>query len=202
MNMIMKYTMECLMGLVENVCGPEEPKQVLNLKRVVMRSARKSSRPPLTGHSTQTLDELRIKEFCQGLTQEQKGQCAPDIRVNGSKKLLLLDLDKTIIHFTEKDGFTCRPHLRQLLKFAKQFYSVYIFTAATASYLEEMLSKMGEKNCGAEYFDGFLTRQHCVALSVNRQKIVYIKDIKILVNCDPAKVVVVDDTPLSYCLNP
>jgi TFIIF-interacting CTD phosphatase-like protein len=37
---------------------------------------------------------------------------------------------------------------------------------------------------------------------VGREKVVYIKDINVLCNCDQSKIVVVDDTPIAYCLNP
>jgi TFIIF-interacting CTD phosphatase-like protein len=37
---------------------------------------------------------------------------------------------------------------------------------------------------------------------MGHHRAIYVKDIKIFTNCDISKIVVVDDTPITYCLNP
>jgi len=76
----------------------------------------------------------------------------------GNKKLLLLDLDRTIILFEENKGFFLRPHLRKFLETISKFYVIFIFTAATPRYLEEMLDLISLHNGGTEFISGYLTR--------------------------------------------
>ncbi len=81
---------------------------------------------------------------------------------NSNKKLLLIDLDKTLIYYSEEKGLIVRPHLKRFLKKIQLYYDIFIFTAAVPNYLEEMLVKMAECKSGVEYFSGYLTRENCI----------------------------------------
>lgn len=63
-----------------------------------------------------------------------------------------------------------------------------------------MLLNLYRLDGGVEYFSGFLTSKNCTKVKIE-QKTIHIKDLSIL-GYDLSKVVVVDDTPTSYCLNP
>lgn len=83
----------------------------------------------------------------------------------------------------------------------KEHYTIYIFTAANKSYATTILNDL--RRSYGDVFKGLLCRENCTAISVGkRAKQTLIKDIRILTSCSPKDILVVDDTPWAYCLNP
>jgi TFIIF-interacting CTD phosphatase-like protein len=76
-----------------------------------------------------------IQELCKSLKREDKGTIAPWIKTYKNKKILLLDLDKTLIYYTPKTGLILRPLLNHFFRQLKGLYSIYIFTSATKNYV-------------------------------------------------------------------
>ena len=83
-----------------------------------------------------------------------------------------------------------------------QFYNIYIFTASTQAYLNLMVEYLRVSKVSMELISGFLTRENCVQIKTNEGGVVFVKDINVIDDGDPSKIVVVDDLPISYCLNP
>lgn len=65
-----------------------------------------------------------------------------------NKKVLILDMDETMIHST-LNGTNFRPHLITFLNNLYPYYDIYAFTLGTQPYAEPILDKiceMGNKN--------------------------------------------------------
>lgn len=118
------------------------------------------------------------------------------------KRLLLLDLDKTLIFYHPSHGLMLRPHLAEFLASAIQHYSIYVFTASDSEYAHAIVNELnaGHGNC----IEGVLSRHYCTCVRVERgkRKSVFVKDIRIVTGCHPQDILVVDDLAWSYCLNP
>ena len=65
---------------------------------------------------------------------KQKAEPTKTIILEQGKRVLLLDLDKTIIFYNSPKGFHERPHLGTFLEAIKDLYTIYIFTAANCQY--------------------------------------------------------------------
>ena len=78
------------------------------------------------------------------------------------KKILLLDLDKTIIFYDTSKGFFVRPHLATFLAAIKDLYSIYIFTAANKPYATCILKDL--KRSYGDVFKGLLWRENCTGI--------------------------------------
>ena len=129
-----------------------------------------------------------------------------------NKKTLVLDLDETLVH----SGFNPFPHpsdvviqlefenvmhdihvlvrpgVSEFLQTMKDKYEIVIFTASLSKYADPLLDIIDNKgNCSFRLF-----REHCTLINN-----VYVKDLKRL-GRDIKDVIIVDNSPLSYLLNP
>ena len=126
-------------------------------------------------------------------------------------KILVLDLDETLIHssFDNSEhydfeacvtiGNSCysvfiqkRPGVDEFLQVVLENFDVFIFTASISEYSSSIVSKL---------IPGFpvekiLTREHCKYLNGN-----FIKELS-LFGKDLSQVIIVDDKAVSFCLNP
>jgi TFIIF-interacting CTD phosphatase-like protein len=74
--------------------------------------------------------------MCGTLETHELGIKAPWVKLEKNKKILLLDLDKTLIYFSHSTGLLLRPFLNYFLNEVKKLYSIYLFTSATKSYVK------------------------------------------------------------------
>ncbi|KAJ6230282.1 nuclear lim interactor-interacting factor-related [Anaeramoeba flamelloides] len=128
------------------------------------------------------------------------------------KMTLCLDLDQTLIYgsftpFRQMDFQSHvigdpnktiyvkkRPHLDDFLRKCSKLFEVVIYTASDPRYADAIINKLDPDN---ELISHRLYRQCCWPLS----SVCYLKDLSIL-NRDITKVILVDDSPISFFLNP
>ncbi|CAK92430.1 unnamed protein product (macronuclear) [Paramecium tetraurelia] len=102
---------------------------------------------------------------------------------------LVLDMDETLIHFTDQTGhFLIRPFTHQFLQEMSQFYELVVFTAGLPDYANWVLDQV-DKNKNISYR---LFRQH--ALQYSNQ---FIKDLSRL-GRDLSKCIIVDNVPDNF----
>ncbi|KAF2005020.1 hypothetical protein P154DRAFT_519054 [Amniculicola lignicola CBS 123094] len=144
--------------------------------------------------------------------------------VGPHQKTLILDLDETLIHSMAKGGhFTTghmvevklqqpvgagaqvigpqvpilyyvhkRPYCDEFLKKASKWYNLVVFTASVQEYADPVIDWLEVER---KYFAGRYYRQHCTFRNG-----AYIKDLA-QVEPDLSKVMIVDNSPLSYVFN-
>jgi len=129
-----------------------------------------------------------------------------------SAKLLVLDLDETLVHSSpdrlgrDPDhrvlGYHVyeRPGVRDFLEDVFSSFSVGVWTASTASYADEILSLLTD----VSRFQFIWSREHCsIATHPDTQRFDLLKDIQQLelVGYDPSQIVFVDDLPHRLCFS-
>ena len=126
-------------------------------------------------------------------------------------KMLVLDLDETLVHSSFKpvenadimlpveiDGHVCtiyvlvRPYVAQFLKRMHKIYELVIFTASLSKYAEPLMQHLDpDKMCSYLLF-----REHCTFFNS-----AYVKDLTRLGR--PMKdVIIVDNSPVAYLFQP
>ena len=131
---------------------------------------------------------------------------------SSDKKTLVLDLDETLVHsqFQPFDvpsdiilkielenelhdiHVMVRPGVSEFLKTMGKIYEIVIFTASVSKYADPLLDIIDkEKNCKFRLF-----REHCTPINT-----CYVKEIKKL-GRELKNVIIVDNSPMSYALNP
>jgi len=131
--------------------------------------------------------------------------------VGRTKKVLVLDLDETLVHATSKpmrdirydvvvevviDGMRCRfyvkkrPHVDLFLKQVCQWFDVVIFTASLRQYADPVIDHLDPKRLLCKR----LFRESCV----NRAGL-YIKDLT-HVHPDLSKIAIIDNSPVAYSM--
>lgn len=121
------------------------------------------------------------------------------------RKLLVLDMDETMIHsdldlnFEMHDAFVqlssgllpinIRPFLFEFLDFCLKYFDIAVFTAGCRDYADSVLDYL-EKD--KKYFKYRLYREHCINFNN-----IFIKDLS-LFHCDLSKVVIIDNCLLSF----
>lgn len=123
-----------------------------------------------------------------------------------SEKLLVLDLDETLVHSSpsrlDRDpehrvlGYHVyeRPGVRLFLDAVFEHFAVGIWTASTAAYAAEILSRLTD----VARFRFVWSREHCsIATHPATKRFDLLKDIKQLEleGYDPARILFVDDLP-------
>ena len=129
-----------------------------------------------------------------------------------NRKTLVLDLDETLVHsqfqpFDVPCDITLkieledelhdihvmvRPGVKEFLENMGKIYEIVIFTASVSKYADPLLDIIDkEKYCKFRLF-----REHCTQINT-----CYVKEIKKL-GRDLKDVVIVDNSPMSYALNP
>lgn len=134
-----------------------------------------------------------------------------------SKKLLILDLDETLVHsylkalpnnlnhikpdFVFKIKFNSvihnvfvlkRPHVEEFLDAMNKLFNVVIFTASIKEYANPLLDQLDPKKIIKQRF----YRNHC---KINKNG-KYIKDLSII-HSNLKNVILVDNNPISYSIN-
>ncbi|KAL0487038.1 CTD nuclear envelope phosphatase [Acrasis kona] len=160
-------------------------------------------------------DELqRIRELNRSLTPS----ILQSIKMKNvaKKKILVLDLDETLIHSTPVEPFPqfkrfyqyridvyldqdeCsfyvseRPHLKHFMRKVCEWYEVVIFTASVQSYADPVIDRLEcSDKISRRYF-----RESCA----NNQG-VFIKDLAVL-GCDLSRCIIVDNSHISYMWHP
>jgi Dullard-like phosphatase family protein len=128
-----------------------------------------------------------------------------------TKKVLVLDLDETLVHATSKpmrnvrydvvvevviDRIPCRfyvkkrPHVDLFLKQVCQWFDVVIFTASLRQYADPVIDHLDPKRLLRKR----MFRESCV----NRAG-VYIKDLT-QVHSDLSKIAIIDNSPVAYSM--
>ncbi|KAI1006728.1 hypothetical protein K3495_g1491 [Podosphaera aphanis] len=142
-----------------------------------------------------------------------------------TQKTLILDLDETLIHSMAKGGrmstghmvevklntiigagrnatpgpqhpilywVNKRPHCDDFLRLVCKWYNLVIFTASVQEYADPVIDLLEQER---SFFSGRYYRQHCTFRNG-----AFIKDLS-LVEPDLSKVMILDNSPLSYMLN-
>ena len=144
-----------------------------------------------------------------------------------TKKLLILDLDETLVHSefmagdwsevqnTMREISTCeirtieyiddnskytmdiyiRPYLDAFLSNLNKVYDMAIFSAGLQNYVDVVISLIDPDN---KYFKFKLYRDSCV----NIKDQIYIKDLRIIQNFTPEKVILMDNSLYSFLNQP
>ena len=131
---------------------------------------------------------------------------------DSNKKTLVLDLDETLVHSQfqpfdiasdvtltiELDNeihdiyILIRPGVKQFLEKMSKIYEIVIFTASVSKYADPLIDFLDkENNCKYRLF-----REHCTQINE-----IFVKELKYL-RRDLKDVIILDNSPMSYCLNP
>lgn len=147
-------------------------------------------------------------------TKEDLDKLSIEIPLNHKKKIVVFDLDETLVHCETKSinkceiviklnspsseiskiGLNIRPYLRESLLEIKKYFTILIFTASQQILGDLVLDYLDPEN---EIFDKRLYRNNCYQTKLNND-IIYIKDLRILKNVDLKDVVIVDNSVLSF----
>ena len=128
-----------------------------------------------------------------------------------SRKTLIIDLDETLVHASfspidkpdiivqvELDKVThqlyvlLRPYAKEFIMEMSKLYELVIFTASLSKYADPVISFIDI----LQVVNFRLYRQHCTF-----HKGIYVKDLSQL-NRDLEKVIIIDNSPASYCFHP
>jgi len=126
------------------------------------------------------------------------------------KKILVLDLDETLVHSTTKhvpnpdlsievaiEGITCvfhilkRPYVDLFIDTVCEWYDVMIFTASLRTYANPVIDKLGKK----QRVWRRLFRESCVNTGGS-----YVKDLS-TIHKNLAQIIIIDNSPIAYSLN-
>ena len=134
------------------------------------------------------------------------------ITLNSGKKILILDLDETLVHSSTKSPFPnkkniilnmnlknmkykiyviIRPFFEKFLEEMSLYYDLYIFTASMPHYSKSLI-KILDKN---KVIIQVLNKEHCLNI-----KGLPFKDLSIF-NKDLKDIIIIDNNPISYALN-
>ena len=136
-------------------------------------------------------------------------------RTPSSNKLILLDLDETLIHsdfdnkYTEHDSFiyvkdeddntsikvniNIRPNVELFLRKLALYFDIAVFTSSVKDYANAIINKLDNNN---KIFKFVLHREHCF----NYGNMFYVKDLRILEDyISLEQVVIVDNNIFSFC---
>lgn len=125
------------------------------------------------------ISELRSDyEFTRSLKMTEKPHTSYRLKkYDNNKKLLVLDLDETLItsqpiNKMQQLRVLIRPYAREFLKECAKSWNVVIFTAGTRKYAESILSKLDGDSC---LISDLLCREQCLQIGSHQ-----IKDLRII----------------------
>lgn len=131
-----------------------------------------------------------------------------------SKKILLLDLDETLIHsdlegcysqcdaeveiyYEEEEStiikFNIRPYLKEFLEFASENFNIILFTAGIQSYADPIIEFLDPHN---KYFNLRVYRESCLEYCK-----FFIKDLNIFTTFGTKDMILVDNCIFSFAKN-
>lgn len=135
------------------------------------------------------------------------------IRLPPNKKLMILDLDETLIHadfdykFSSHDAYlklaltddmesilpiNIRPHLKQFLDYSVEHFEIVVFTAACKEYMETIIKYLDPDG---KYFRLSFSRNSCVVYKKLYLKFIQIFDVP-LKDC-----IIIDNSIFSFAYN-
>ncbi|KAI5837500.1 NLI interacting factor-like phosphatase-domain-containing protein [Morchella snyderi] len=141
------------------------------------------------------------------------GPPMPLLPSHPAPKTLILDLDETLIHSLAKGGRMTsghmvevkldrqhailyyvhkRPYCDDFLRKVCKWYNLVVFTASVQEYADPVIDWLEQDR---KYFQGRYYRQHCT-----QRNGAYIKDLS-AVEPDLSKVMIIDNSPTSYCFH-
>ncbi|KAJ2615287.1 Nuclear envelope morphology protein 1 [Coemansia sp. RSA 1365] len=145
-------------------------------------------------------------------TVSSSAKSAGTISRGQKNKILVLDLDETLIHSSPHgsyrahhrievviDKVAClyyvykRPHVDYFLRKVSEWYTVVVFTASLAEYADPVIDLLDTQG---KFISGRYFRDSCVPHDSS-----YAKNL-LAVNLDLSQIVLVDNSPLSYFINP
>ncbi|KAJ2793799.1 Nuclear envelope morphology protein 1 [Coemansia guatemalensis] len=145
-------------------------------------------------------------------TASSSAKSAGTITRGLKNKILVLDLDETLIHSSPHgsyrahhrievviDKVAClyyvykRPHVDYFLRKVSEWYTVVVFTASLAEYADPVIDLLDTQG---KFISGRYFRDSCVPHDSS-----YAKNLS-AVNLDLSQIVLVDNSPLSYFINP
>lgn len=124
-----------------------------------------------------------------------------------SKKLLILDIDETLLHSTYEDlgrapelnykirNVYLRPHLKEFMEFAFAHFDVAIWTASKEEYAHLLLEQLGYK----DQMTFIYSRNKCIEREVDTGIVTathWVKDLTKIEDYNLEDIVFIDDTPL------
>lgn len=117
-----------------------------------------------------------------------------------TKKILLLDLDETLVH-SQFDSqrkqlhVRVRPYAREFLEHCSKRWNLIAFTASSRSYAESILDRLDPLN---QYVSNILSREHCQAHGTR-----FVKDFRMVVspNIPQDKLLMIDNRVSSFAMN-
>ena len=153
---------------------------------------------------------------CLVIPEEQiiEKQIEVHFKKPGIKKMLLLDLDETLVHCVKKPnperppmvrvdittpnnnvikdvGFNIRPKTRELLEAANRHYEVCVFTASTPQYADSIIDYLDPNR---KLIQHRFYRNTCVKTEGGE----YIKDLRVFKNIDLKDILLVDNAVYSF----
>ena len=148
----------------------------------------------------------KIREIAKNINFE-------NLKNGGNKKLLILDLDETLVHsdldfllkdkkiydtilYFDSEGekniplpLIIRPGLYEFLDFASKYFDLCVFTASDQDYADAIINYI-EKD--KKYFKLRLYRNNCIFIEPG----LYIKDLRIFNSCRNLKDIIILDNSL------
>jgi len=156
------------------------------------------------------LNRKKKQNFSQ-IPESSNALLDPQLPEHRGKKVLVLDLDETLVHSTFEpvtnpdlilpvriQGMTYRinvikrPGVEEFLAKVGEMFEVVIFTASLAEYAEPLCRILDTTNA----ISSLLYRQHCTPLNG-----VYVKDMSLL-GRDMKDIILVDNSPNSFLFQP
>ena len=128
---------------------------------------------------------------------------APRRKRRAAARVLVLDLDETLVHFSPAEGtLTERPHVHAFLKrVSKEFDYLATFTAGTRDYASPILDRLA-RDAGVTFRKRFY-REDCTLMPGEASgTFVFAKDLTKLGEKDLSGVLLLDNTPSAYSLQP
>jgi len=151
------------------------------------------------------------KQAFDQITETAPALLEPQLPQFKGKKVLVLDLDETLVHSTFEpienpdlvlpvriQGMTYRinvikrPGAEEFLARVKGMFEVVVFTASLAEYAEPLVQILDPTNS----VSSLLYRQHCTPLNG-----IYVKDLSLL-GRDMRDIILVDNSPNSFLFQP
>ena len=113
------------------------------------------------------------------------------------KKVLVLDLDETLVHYNNRyESIEVRPYVKVFLKTVSEcFDEIVIFTAAAKDYADIAIGLL-ERISGIEISRRYY-RDSCMLTQSG-----VVKDLRMLGEPATSRVLLLDNTPSSYSLQP
>ena len=206
--MVLKRTVHPTHSSKEKLCETYFQNLNLNLEYIASSANYEGNYHNYVSKTLKSLIPLRKLNFSD-ILQEKKLKLVD--QQNNLRKILILDLDETLIHadfelkYSDHDHLVSfvfqgeavsvpiifRPGVNQFLKNISEIFDVYVFTASKREYADAILDYL---DCKGELFKRRFYREDCINI-MNR---FFIKDLRLFENCRLEDVVIVDNSLYSF----